>query len=93
MHPRSRLLLIMAGLSLPLALLVVDYNCPGPARPTELVEAPPGRAEHVSGRVVRLTRVGETAVLVLEDRRGRATCTFTGPDPGWPHCGPAAGRV
>jgi hypothetical protein len=41
MHPRNRLLLIMSGLSLPLALIVIDYQCPGPARPPELQELPP----------------------------------------------------
>ena len=41
MQPRERMLLILAGLSLPFALLVRDYQCPGPARPIELQEAPP----------------------------------------------------
>jgi hypothetical protein len=96
MHPRNRFLLIMAGLSLPLAPVVVDYNCPGPARPTELVEAPPGHAEHFTGRVVALTREGDAAVLVLQDHRGLATCTFARPDPRLAALRPggrAAGRV
>jgi hypothetical protein len=71
----------MACLSLPLVFILIDYHFPGTARPTELVEAQPGRVEYFSGRVVRLTREGETAVLVLEDRQGFATCTFAGPDP------------